>query len=195
MYASIPSLLSLPPTHCHPSPLGHHGASSWAPCVTRQLPSSYLICWWRCICWCCPPHPPLPSLPPVPRVCSPHQRLFSCLKIGSSVPFFSTPHKGINILYCSSLPDLLHLYFWQDGRPGALNYISNEESLKYEMISFFNNMIPIFFHLLFGPHHTACGTLALWPGIEPWPLAVETWIPNHRIIREVPEMKYLKSIF
>ena len=26
-----------------PSALGHHGAPSWAPCVTEQLPSSYLF--------------------------------------------------------------------------------------------------------------------------------------------------------
>ena len=27
----------------HPSPLGHHGVPGWAPCVTQQLPCSYVL--------------------------------------------------------------------------------------------------------------------------------------------------------
>ena len=43
----IPSLLSLPapaPHRAHPSPLGHHRALSWAPCVIQQLPTSCFAC-------------------------------------------------------------------------------------------------------------------------------------------------------
>ena len=40
-YTDIASLLSLPPL-CHPTPLGHHRGSGWAPCVIQQLPPGYL---------------------------------------------------------------------------------------------------------------------------------------------------------
>ena len=38
-----PSLLDLPPTMLHPTPLGHHGALSWAPRAAQHLPTSYCI--------------------------------------------------------------------------------------------------------------------------------------------------------
>ena len=43
----------LPP---HVTPLGHHRAPGWAPCVVEQLPTSYLFCtelthWKRPWCW------------------------------------------------------------------------------------------------------------------------------------------------
>ena len=38
---SLPSRISL--THPHPTPLGHHQALSWAPCVIQQLPTSCLF--------------------------------------------------------------------------------------------------------------------------------------------------------
>ena len=44
-YTFIPSLLRLP----HTPPLDHHGALSWAPCATQQLPTSYLFYTWCCI--------------------------------------------------------------------------------------------------------------------------------------------------
>ena len=43
-YTVIPSLLALLPT-----PLGHHGAPSWAPCATQQLPPSCVSYTWQCI--------------------------------------------------------------------------------------------------------------------------------------------------
>ena len=40
MYTYIPSSWASPK---HPTPLGHHRASSWAACATRPLPTSYLF--------------------------------------------------------------------------------------------------------------------------------------------------------
>ena len=48
-YTYIPSLLSLPTTLLHPSPLGLHRALSWAPCVIQQLP---ILCMVVYICQC-----------------------------------------------------------------------------------------------------------------------------------------------
>ena len=44
-----------------------------------------------------------------------------------------------------------------------------------------------------GLHHTACGILAAWPGIEPVPSAVEWQIPNHWTIREFLRNAFLMS--
>ena len=46
-YICNPSLLRLP----RPTPLGHHRAPGWAPCVTEQLPAGYLFNTWWCIYW------------------------------------------------------------------------------------------------------------------------------------------------
>ena len=48
-----------------------------------------------------------------------------------------------------------------------------------------------FFFFLFWLHHTACGILVPWPGIEPVPHAVEVQHPNHWTAREVPESGHL----
>ena len=45
MHTYIPSPLSLHPPP-HPTPLGHHRALSWIPCVIQQLPTSYLFYTW-----------------------------------------------------------------------------------------------------------------------------------------------------
>ena len=50
-YIHIYSLLSLPPAQPpHPTHLGHHRVLNWAPCVLEQLPTSYLVYMWSCIC-------------------------------------------------------------------------------------------------------------------------------------------------
>ena len=41
-YTYIRSVFSLPPLRC-PTPLGHHGAPDWAPCVTEQLLTGHLF--------------------------------------------------------------------------------------------------------------------------------------------------------
>ena len=47
MHTYLPSLTGLPPSHPpHPTPLGGHGALSWAPCVIQQLPTSSLFYRW-----------------------------------------------------------------------------------------------------------------------------------------------------
>ena len=115
MHTHTPSALRPPPTQGHPTPPGHHRAPSWAPCVMQRLRTSYLF---QCTRRCHPPAPIHPShpLPPCPGSALHILISFPALKIASSVPFLSIPHKGINILYCSSIPDLLHLVFpaaWQ----------------------------------------------------------------------------------
>lgn len=57
-YTHIASLLRLPPT-----PLGHRGAPSWAPCVICQLPAGSLVYTWVCMCQCYSPNSSLPSQP------------------------------------------------------------------------------------------------------------------------------------
>ena len=47
-FTYITSLLSLPPQP-QPTPLDHHRAPGWAPCVIQQLPTSYLFYTWWCI--------------------------------------------------------------------------------------------------------------------------------------------------
>ena len=47
------------------------------------------------------------------------------------------------------------------------------------MFSFFSS-----FFLSFWLHCVACEILLPWPGIEPMPLAVETWTPSHWITKE-----------
>ena len=43
MYTYIPCLLNLPLASLPATPLGHHRAQSWAPCVIQQLPANCLI--------------------------------------------------------------------------------------------------------------------------------------------------------
>ena len=47
-YTYITSLLSLCPSS-HPTPLGHHRAPIWAPCVIQQFLTSSLVYTWQCI--------------------------------------------------------------------------------------------------------------------------------------------------
>ena len=49
-HACIPSLLDLPSTNPVPSPPSHRRALSWAPCIRRQLPASYLVYTWNRKC-------------------------------------------------------------------------------------------------------------------------------------------------
>ena len=69
----VPFFLSLPPSSLHPTSLGHHRALSLAPCVIRQLPTSYLFYIWS-------PNSSHPPLFPTPRphVCSPCLHLYFC---------------------------------------------------------------------------------------------------------------------
>ena len=62
-----PSLLYLLPA-LHPTPLCHHRALSWAPCVTEQLPASYLFYTWVSMLLSQFHPPSLP--PPCPHVSS-----------------------------------------------------------------------------------------------------------------------------
>ena len=50
--------------------------------------------------------------------------------------------------------------------------------------------------IFFWPHHSACGILVPQPGIEPRPLAVSAWSPNHWPTRELLKKIYgHKGIF
>ena len=104
-------ILPLPCTASHPGPSHPSGSSQGSElsslcyaAASHQL----LILVHRSVP---PPIHPSHPLPPCP-VSSLHILIsFPALKIASSVPLLSIPHKGINILYCSSIPDLLHLVF------------------------------------------------------------------------------------
>ena len=48
------------------------------------------------------------------------------------------------------------------------------------------------FTFFFWPHRAACGVLDPRPGIEPWPLAVKAWSPNHRTAGEFPKIYLFK---
>ena len=48
MYAYIASLLGLAPASAHPSPVGHHGAPSWAPCALQLPAAGYVFYTWEC---------------------------------------------------------------------------------------------------------------------------------------------------
>ena len=74
-----------PPTLVPPPPPAHHRAG-WAPCGQR-LPSSCLLCTWRCIHANAPlklPHPLLPALHP--QAHSPRLSLYFSPVICSPVP-------------------------------------------------------------------------------------------------------------
>ena len=98
-YTVIPSLLALLPT-----PLGHHGVPSWAPCATQQLPPSCVLYTWQCIhvSTTLLTHPSL-TFPP-PRICIHRFILYvfvsvPALEIGLSAPFFWIPHICIKLWY------------------------------------------------------------------------------------------------
>ena len=46
LYVDLCPLPPRPPSHCHPHPVGQHGAPSWARCATQQLPTSHLFYTW-----------------------------------------------------------------------------------------------------------------------------------------------------
>ena len=43
LYVYIDCLPPEPPSHPHPTPLGHYRAPNWAPCAIGQFPTSYLF--------------------------------------------------------------------------------------------------------------------------------------------------------
>ena len=51
------------------------------------------------------------------------------------------------------------------------------------------------FFVLFRLHHTACGILVSWPGIEPTPPALKVRSLNHWTVREVPQSFFCSSSF
>ena len=61
IHISPPSWASIPPAP-HTTPLGHHRAPSWAPCIIQQVPTSYLFhtCRWTNASFLILPTPPFP---------------------------------------------------------------------------------------------------------------------------------------
>ena len=49
--------------------------------------------------------------------------------------------------------------------------------------------------LFFWPHHMAYRNLVLQPGVEPQPLAVEAWSPNHGTTREFPGFPFKAALY
>ena len=106
IYMSPPSWASLlsPP---HPTPLGHHGAQSWAPCIVQQLPTSYLF-QQQYMFQCYSLNSSQPLLPPLcPHVCSLCLRLCSC-----PANQFTSNHSSIfHIFTCINI-QYLFFSFW-----------------------------------------------------------------------------------
>lgn len=48
------------------------------------------------------------------------------------------------------------------------------------------------FFFFFWPYHMAFGILTPQPGIEPVPLAMKVWSPNHSIHQGIPKQNNLK---
>ena len=112
-------------TH-HPTPLGHHRAPSWAPCVTQQLPTSCLFAhgsvYVSFLIFQFDPH--------LPCVCMSFLYVYVSippLQIGSPVPFFFRFHiHGLiynichELIYdiCLFLADLLY-FVWQTLGPST----------------------------------------------------------------------------
>ena len=63
-------------------------------------------------------------------------------------------------------------------------------SYPCSIFSFFLSLSFFFFWLC----HAACGILVPPPGIEPGPLAVTMWSPNHWITREFPIFSFLRNL-
>ena len=49
--------------------------------------------------------------------------------------------------------------------------------------------------LFFWPHPMAYRNLVLQPGVEPQPLAVEAWSPNHGTTREFPGFPFKAALY
>ena len=92
IYTYIPSLKSLLPTTCPPTP-DHRRAPGWAPCAVGQLPTSYDLhmVTYKCQCYSlCLSHPLLPD-------CVYKSGFYVCisvcaLHIGSTLLFFCIPY-------------------------------------------------------------------------------------------------------
>ena len=96
------------PPGSHPTPLGHHRAPGWAPCVIQQLPTSYLF-YTRSYIYVSATfsiHPAL-SFP-----CYVHKSVLyicvsiSSLKTSSSLLFFWIPLYALVYNICFSLSDI-----------------------------------------------------------------------------------------
>ena len=100
MYTSLPSLWSLPPTHPHPGPEGHHRAPGWAPVLCSSFPPAVYftrssMCMSMPLSQVFPPSSPLTVSPSLPL----RLPLYSAPQIGSSVPLLSIPYICVNIRY------------------------------------------------------------------------------------------------
>ena len=77
IHMSLPSQASL--LSPNPTPLGHHRASGWAPCVIQQLLTIYILHTIVYICWCYFLHSYHSLLPPLcPQGC-----FYICISIPS----------------------------------------------------------------------------------------------------------------
>ena len=66
------------------------------------------------------------------------------------------------------------------------HFIFNSLSLLMESSSKVRFVNLVTFPFFFWLHHTACGILVPWPGIEPRPMAVKALGPNHWTARKFP---------
>ena len=103
----------------------------------------------------------------------PHEPIFASFKLFSC-----------NFLTSLSLPELKTTLLWiRIWLKGMLWLVwSPIQATKI----FYIPANKVFHFLLFWLHHTTCGILVSWPGIEPGPSAVTAWSPNHWMSREFP---------
>ena len=103
-------------------------------------------------------------------------RVGKFIKIGSGMVLDRIWGRGNCNRYGVSLGDDGNVLEWDNG-DNIVNILKNQ-------------WIVYFFFLW--RHHSACGILVPWPGIELAPLAVKPWSPNHWTVREFPELSTLK---
>ena len=73
----------------------------------------------------------------------------------------------------------------------SLPFLPNSTHLS----NFYSSFLSRHLFLFFLPHPKACGILVPWSGIEPVPLTLEAWGPNHRVSRKFPRHLFLDENF
>ena len=104
-----------PPSLTHSTLLGYHGVPGWAPCVTQQLPASYLFYTWWCI-YVNATFSVRPSLsfPWCVHSLYLHLHSFPASRVINTI--FHIPHICINIWYLFFSFDLLYFTLYNSSR-------------------------------------------------------------------------------
>ena len=92
----------------------------------------------------------------------------------------------ISSISCSIMGSRARSLFWRSSTVQLFSYERGRQHShdKARVSGFWRQPSLLFF--FFWPCHLACGILVPWPGIEPAPLALKVWGPNHWNTREIP---------